>query len=261
MERVGKLLAIISFLFLFSLGARAQGTSTIVRHGSTLPATCSSTAGEIFFKTSAPIGLHQCTSANTWTYAGGVNGLTTGSVTKAASANSVSNSLCDEGITTANVLTCTNTGGMAIPKVATGSSPPTCTNGTGGAVCLKEGSAATAEASSVVAYADSTEHALKASFNNDAFSQLARFVDMGQTYNHSGTKQASPHIVIDTCTLGTDCAVTLTGSAVFTSSTSYVCVVQDDTAAAATKVVQSSGSAFTITGTGTDVLRYICLGN
>lgn len=81
------------------------------------------------------------------------------------------------------------------------------------------------------------------------------------TYNHSGTQAVNAHVVIDTCVLGTSCSVTLTGASVFTSSSSYVCSAQDTTAAAATKIVQSSGSAFAITGTGTDTLQYVCAGD
>lgn len=77
----------------------------------------------------------------------------------------------------------------------------------------------------------------------------------------TGTGLPNSHTVVGSCTLGTDCAVTLTGAAVYTANTSYTCVAQDQTAAAATRIVQSSGSAFTITGTGTDVIRYFCDGN
>lgn len=45
--------------------------------------------------------------------AGGLSGLTTGFFPKASSSTTVANSLCDEGITTANVLTCTDTSGAA----------------------------------------------------------------------------------------------------------------------------------------------------
>ena len=87
-------------------------------------------------------------------------------------------------------------------------------------------------------------------------------IAIGPIYNHAGTFQnVSPHFVSDTCTLGTSCAVTLTGNAVFTSSSTYSCVAQDDTGANATAISYSSGSAFTITGTGSDVIRYICVGN
>jgi hypothetical protein len=81
------------------------------------------------------------------------------------------------------------------------------------------------------------------------------------TYNAAGTQQVNTHVVQDTCTLGTNCAVTLVGSAVFTNATSYTCVCEDDSAIAACRVSQTSGSAFTITGTGTDVIRYVCIGS
>jgi hypothetical protein len=90
---------------------------------------------------------------------------------------------------------------------------------------------------------------------------VANLTTVPATYNHSGTQQTAAHIVQDSCTLGTDCAVTLTGASVYTSSTSYTCVCEDDTAIAACKVAQSSGSAFTVTGTGTDAIRYVCVGN
>lgn len=80
-------------------------------------------------------------------------------------------------------------------------------------------------------------------------------------YNAAGTQQTNGHFVFGTCTLGTSCAVTLVGSAVYTGAATYVCTAQDQTAIAATKVAQASGSAFTITGTGTDVLGYSCIGN
>jgi hypothetical protein len=80
-------------------------------------------------------------------------------------------------------------------------------------------------------------------------------------YNHSGTQATNAHAIVDSCVLGTSCAVTLTGAAVFTSNTSYTCTAADLTATQATQIVQSSGSAFTITGTGTDSIRYQCVGN
>lgn len=90
---------------------------------------------------------------------------------------------------------------------------------------------------------------------------VANLTTVPTTYNHSGTQQTSTHLVVDSCTLGTDCAITLAGSAVYTSSTSYSCVAQDSTATNATAVAQASGSSVTITGTGVDVIRYACVGN
>lgn len=79
-------------------------------------------------------------------------------------------------------------------------------------------------------------------------------------YNAAGTQQTNAHAVFGTCTLGTNCAVTLTGSAAFTSSSSYYCSGTDQTAAAAVKVVNTSASVVTFTGTGTDVIAYVCIG-
>lgn len=81
------------------------------------------------------------------------------------------------------------------------------------------------------------------------------------TYNHSATQQTSVHLVHDRCTLGTDCNVTLTGAAVFTSSSSYDCTAIDRTGANAVAFSPASGTAFTLTGTGADSITYICVGN
>lgn len=50
---------------------------------------------------------------------GGVSGLTLGFIPKAASATTLANSLCDEGITTANTLTCTDSAGAVISNSVT----------------------------------------------------------------------------------------------------------------------------------------------
>lgn len=91
---------------------------------------------------------------------------------------------------------------------------------------------------------------------------LATTVPIIPVMNHSATavNANTLHIVRDTCAIGSTCAVTLTGAAVF-ADTNYVCNAQDVTAAAATKVAISSGSAFTVTGTGTDTVIYTCIGN
>ena len=131
-----------------------------------------------------------------------------------------------------------------------------------GPVKLLEGSAPSGVAATNVCYGDSTAHALKCSFNNDTFSQVSRFVDSGPTYNSAGTKQSSPHSVKDSCTLGTNCSITLTGAAVFTSNTSYDCWTRDATTPAnAVTVTRTSGSAVAFAGTGTDVINYFCWGN
>jgi len=90
---------------------------------------------------------------------------------------------------------------------------------------------------------------------------VANLTTVPTTYNAAGTQQTATHLVQDTCTLGTNCGVTLSGSAAYTNATSYTCTCEDDTAIAACRVNQTAGNGFTITGTGTDIIRYICGGN
>lgn len=80
------------------------------------------------------------------------------------------------------------------------------------------------------------------------------------TYNAAGKQQTKTHIVEDTCTLGTNCSVTLSGPAAFTGAGTYRCAATDTTAANAIHVSQTSGSAVAFTGTGTDVINFICVG-
>lgn len=81
-------------------------------------------------------------------------------------------------------------------------------------------------------------------------------------YDISGAEQTNPHMVNGSGALtGGTLAVTLTGSAVFTSSTSYVCNPDDSTGINGIEVTYTDGSHFTLTGTGTDSVRYTCVGN
>lgn len=82
-----------------------------------------------------------------------------------------------------------------------------------------------------------------------------------QVVSPAGTGQPNAHSVMGVCTLGTNCAVTFTGSAAFTGASYYVCLATDNSAAAAVKVTYLSGTAATFTGTGTDVISYLCVGN
>ncbi len=77
----------------------------------------------------------------------------------------------------------------------------------------------------------------------------------------AGTSFQNAHTVIGTCTLGTNCAVTLVGASGYTNGANFVCTAVDNTAAAAVKVVNTSANTFTITGTGTDQISFICVGN
>lgn len=100
-----------------------------------------------------------------------------------------------------------------------------------------------------------------APFSVTSTTPVANLTAVPTTYNHSGTQQTAAHVIRDRCTLGTDCAVTLVGSAVFTSSSTYDCTAIDRTGANSIQFAPSSGSAFTLTGTGTDLISYICVGN
>lgn len=79
-------------------------------------------------------------------------------------------------------------------------------------------------------------------------------------YNAAGTQQVTGHVVFGTCTLGTSCVITLAGSAAYTAANSYYCAASDQTAAAATKIVNTAAGTVTITGTSTDVIGYVCFG-
>lgn len=68
------------------------------------------------------------------------------------------NTLCDEAITTANTLTCTNTAGLKIVTLLTGTAPPATTAGSAGAFTATEGTAFTNVSGAAGIYPDSTSH-------------------------------------------------------------------------------------------------------
>lgn len=92
----------------------------------------------------------------------GVAGLTTGFFPKAATSTTLTNSLCDEGITTANVFTCTNTAGAKF----TGQISIASASGVGGGDVDVEGTAPTGVALNDILWADSTAHRFKMINNN-----------------------------------------------------------------------------------------------
>ena len=70
MRRWLSVLAVLPALLGAALGVVTQPVPRmVVPGGSSLPATCAitTTGGEVFFKTSATIGLYACTATNTWT--------------------------------------------------------------------------------------------------------------------------------------------------------------------------------------------------
>ena len=126
---------------------------------------------------------------------------------------------------------------------------------------LAEQAAPSGSANNDWLWADSTAHRLKMNNNNGGAATVASLAEVPQVYNSSGTVQLAPHQVIGTCTLGTNCSVSLSGSAVFTNATSYVCTAVDQTGIFAVRVNQTAGNAFAITGNATDVIGYSCAGN
>ena len=82
-------------------------------------------------------------------------------------------------------------------------------------------------------------------------------------FNAAGTRTNLPHIVADKATLaaGGTVVITLTGSAAYTSATSYVVAAVDTTANHSVLITQTSGTSFTITGTGSNVINFICVGS
>lgn len=94
-----------------------------------------------------------------------ISGLTTGFIPRAGSATTIVNSLCDEAITTANTLTCTNSAGAAFTgsSVKIGASPPTLTgNGLGGIETTGQSGATSAD---MFAW-NSTDHCPHGIYNN-----------------------------------------------------------------------------------------------
>jgi len=81
-------------------------------------------------------------------------------------------------------------------------------------------------------------------------------------FDRAGVAKTPAHVVVDKCTLSVGvCTVTLTGSAVFTSATSYTCLPTDQALAATLASASNvSGTSFTIYGTLTDVIQYSCTG-
>lgn len=80
--------------------------TTAINCGTNTPALCTSSQMDIT-ATITPLVPKLSNTASS------ITGLTTGFIVKAASASTLTNTLCDEGITTANTVTCTDTAGVA----------------------------------------------------------------------------------------------------------------------------------------------------
>ncbi|WP_186146006.1 transporter [Burkholderia gladioli] len=81
-------------------------------------------------------------------------------------------------------------------------------------------------------------------------------------YSTAGAGASAPHMVKGSVALsGGAATITLTGAAAFSSSSSYVCTAIDTTATNAVRVSQTSGTSFALSGTGTDSVQFLCIGN
>jgi hypothetical protein len=86
-------------------------------------------------------------------------------------------------------------------------------------------------------------------------------------YNTSGALQTSQHVVTGMFTMPNTngpSTVSFSGAAVFTSASSFLCVAQDYTRGGQVRVVNTSGSAFTLQTSGyaarKDVIAFTCIG-
>ena len=90
-------------------------------------------------------------------------------------------------------------------------------------------------------------------------------VYFGTTTTVSGTAIATPHIVAGIVnTINGNVVVTFTGSAAFTSATSYACTITDTIqlqGSAQSVVLTQTGGSITVNSNQTGVARYICIGN
>lgn len=82
-------------------------------------------------------------------------------------------------------------------------------------------------------------------------------------YNVGGSVLNYPHAVQWSCTLSAgSCTITLAGSAVYSSSSSYVCTGNDGVGAVAAVSTQNqTASSFKVFGTSSDNVAGICIGN
>lgn len=184
----------------------------------------------------------------------GIASLGTGVAASLAAAVSGSGSIClttscamtTPALGTPSALVGTNISGTAASLTA---GTATVANGLKSATTTVSVSAATAPTSGQVLTASSTT--------------LATWVTPLSLYGTTGTLQATPHMAIGTSTLvaGT-VTITLSGSAVYTSSATYACSANDTGGSAiATSVQNQSGTSFKIFGTLTDTVSFSCIGD
>ena len=108
-----------------------------------------------------------------------------------------------------------------------------------------------------------------APFSITSTTPVANLTAVPTTYNAAGTQQNNAHIVTGTVTFSnaSSIGVTFTAPAAFTSNASFVCTVTSTVATPGSNdifsVTYTSGTNITITATGTlsEIVGYICIGN
>lgn len=83
-----------------------------------------------------------------------------------------------------------------------------------------------------------------------------------QLLDTSGGMSDHPHIVQGTVALvGGNATVTLTGGAVYTGVSSYMCSTNDTGGSLVSSSQNINGTSFRVFGTGTDTIAFTCVGN
>lgn len=107
-----------------------------------------------------------------------------------------------------------------------------------------------------------------APFSAISTTPVANLTAVPATYGATGTQLTNAHLVQTSVTLSSGtpstAVVTLSGSAVFTGSTTYKCALTNESAQAdPVRVTYTDGSHFTVTGpnTVTDNVSVVCIGN
>jgi len=94
----------------------------------------------------------------------------------------------------------------------------------------------------------------------NGFPAYTKFMNCGTTSTCAQTTQTL-FIVVNGGPVSLSGGTLTVTSMPFTSSTSYVCSIDDSTGANNTQAVYNSGSSVTFNGSGTDTIRYTCIGN
>lgn len=237
-----------------------------------------------FAQTGADInGSFQITSTH-------LAGTTNNTLMRSNSSGNMVNSQCTDDLTT---LTCTGSGGLVTPQVTT--------NGSAADIYGNIVAPATAPTGQEYVWTDSTDHRLhdkneagsigttvvaNAGTTHQFFSSLNSagvLVSSQPSFNDLQDYRSQDPPIVETCGGTSTCAhslpsnpiiimdtVALVGGTVtvgpflpaFTSASSYHCIPVDfSTPTNGAKITGATANSITITGTGADIIQYVCIGN